>query len=110
MLSYMGNKQSPRQYPLSGDVSSIPDGSSICDYCASYVFTPTLSAGLVAAWEAKQDAFTYSYERSSQDLRQSCIGGCKWCQGLANGILTFVYLESVYEKWNRSSSDGFSSD
>jgi hypothetical protein len=49
MLSYRGNKQPPRQYPLSGDASLRRCGSSICDHCANNVFTPILSARLLAA-------------------------------------------------------------
>src|SRR5436190_23319027 len=108
MLSYLGNKQHPRKHPLPEDAVPKLGGRSVCSDCASHVFTATLAAGLVAAWETKQDVFTYPYERSARDIRQSSIDGCKWCQGLADGIYTFVHLESVYEMWNKSSSDSSS--
>lgn len=104
MLQYNGNRQPPRPYPLPKDTK--PDYKpQLCRKCQTKVWTTQLLEGLVLGTAENQTSFGHAYVDSAQAIRLAAIEGCPWCRGLANGIHTRVYLDSVYDNWAEGSEE-----
>jgi hypothetical protein len=102
MLQYMGTRQPPRKYnvPANGSASSPKDP---CDICTSRAWTPELFATLESA-PSEQERVSVQYAITAEELRSSVIEGCKFCRTLANGVHGKVFLDELYERFERTDS------
>lgn len=82
--------------------------SSTCSFCQTSVFKSILLQRLKAAHEAGQRNVELKYTRSTKELHQSILDGCKWCEKLAEGISTAIGLNYPRKLWDEGRSDGSS--
>lgn len=101
MLQYMGTRQPPRAYPVLSRDSTDTENSLLCDSCRDSLWTVALFDKLKADGSSAS-ALRHIYTTSSGHLRQASIEGCRWCQGLADGIHGRAYLDAVYDAWAQS--------
>lgn len=102
MLQYRGTRQAPRKYLVPEHTVSA-SSTSLCSSCRSCVWTSSLYSNLRTVISDEKQ-FVTSYQASASDLRFSVLHGCKWCKTLADGIHGRVFLDSVYEQWNKTDS------
>ncbi|KAF2798793.1 HET-domain-containing protein [Melanomma pulvis-pyrius CBS 109.77] len=103
MLQYMGSLQPPRKYPIPQDRSSKSTTTSPCKSCTSAIWTPNFYSALRAV-PPDDSQFVTSYQVSSSALRNSTLDGCRWCRTLADGIHGRIFLDALYEQWEKTES------
>ncbi|KAL5313381.1 hypothetical protein ACEPPN_019114 [Leptodophora sp. 'Broadleaf-Isolate-01'] len=115
MLSRHGSKQPVHSVPGASPASksaeedeAVPPASGTCSFCQDSVFTSELLINLKAAQDAGERNVDLKYTRSTDELHQSVVDGCKWCEKLVEGISTAVHLDYWRERWERGESDGSS--
>ncbi|KAH7383880.1 heterokaryon incompatibility protein-domain-containing protein [Pyrenochaeta sp. MPI-SDFR-AT-0127] len=103
MLHYMGTRQPPRQYPVYEEPSTAPAATDPCNTCLTRVWTPKLYLTL-SNTSPEDEAASCSYIVTSHELRESVQQGCKFCRTIADGIHGRVFLDELYERWNKTDS------
>lgn len=103
MLLYMGTRQPPRKYPVSKDLVTVQVAGDPCNICLARVWTQELYSTL-GQTSIENEAASWSYEISSQELRESVQQGCKFCRTIADGVHGRVFLDELYERWNKTDS------
>ncbi|KAF1848986.1 uncharacterized protein K460DRAFT_83823 [Cucurbitaria berberidis CBS 394.84] len=103
MLHYMGTRQAPRKYPVPEAHLATSIATELCDVCTKRAWTPkTFSTLLDAPFE--QDSVTITYVVTSEELRTSVLNGCRFCRTLADGIHGRMFLDEMYQRWNKTDS------
>ncbi|KAF2180946.1 HET-domain-containing protein [Zopfia rhizophila CBS 207.26] len=103
MLQYMGTRQVPRKNPTPEGSTPESPIKSPCNLCLTNLWTPSLFTDLRTV-PREEVQFVASYQIATSDLRTSVIQGCKWCTTLADGIHGRVFLDALYEQWNKTDS------
>jgi hypothetical protein len=102
MLQYMGTRQPPRKYnvPPNG-ATTLPKNP--CDICTSRTWTKELFATIRNA-PLMQARVSVQYHITTEELRNSVINGCRFCRTLADGVHGKVFLDELYERFERTDS------
>ena len=106
MLSRNGARQ-PLHRHRREDFAS--DAERICSLCEHIPFGPAASSAYRDAWISKPRKVSFAYNRLANELRNSALEHCPWCELIAEAITVSLNSDKAMElmaSMQGSSSDG----
>jgi len=105
MLSRNGARQ-PLHRHRRGDFTS--DAEKICSLCEHIPFGPAASGAYRDAWISKPRKVSFAYSRPANELRNSALEHCPWCELIVEAIIVSLNSDKAMELM--ASMQGGSSD